>query len=298
MASIDPVPRKPTCRRRPRGRSNSTMPTAHRGSTRIRSGKLSRPDPTSQSSCVSHKNHTGDSRGPWGDAVARCAISGCCRNASMSKSFAIRSVVGLGREAGRDVLLGLSATGTGRVQRHGGANKSLERFLVEFLALMQVDGAPGVAIEAGVEQPHRIVQRGPLGKGHLHNVLVRLAGADYSVVRPHRDASPLPLLDHLGVGLLDACADLRKHLAPPVAELLDPPVDQQRWRLFCRRTGLLHVALLTFVWRVAPRARSDSASVTISSTMRAAGGRLRMIPTHSPAGITTISKSCRALASA
>src|SRR5207249_3014883 len=45
-----------------------------------------------------------------------------------------------------------SAVGAGRVQRHGRANKSLQCLLVNLLALMKVDGTPGVAIEAGVEE--------------------------------------------------------------------------------------------------------------------------------------------------
>src|ERR1700722_10642971 len=45
-----------------------------------------------------------------------------------------------------------SAAGAGRVQRHGRANKSLQCLLVNLLALVEVDGAPGGAIEAGIEQ--------------------------------------------------------------------------------------------------------------------------------------------------
>jgi hypothetical protein len=45
-----------------------------------------------------------------------------------------------------------SAVGAGRVQRHGRANKSLQCLLVNLLALVEVDGTPGVAIEAGVEE--------------------------------------------------------------------------------------------------------------------------------------------------
>jgi hypothetical protein len=41
-----------------------------------------------------------------------------------------------------------SAVGAGRVQRHGRANKSLQCLLVNLLALVEVDGTPGVAIEA------------------------------------------------------------------------------------------------------------------------------------------------------
>src|SRR6266571_6209319 len=108
-----------------------------------------------------------------------------------------------------------SAMGAERVQRHGRANKSLQCLVVNLLALVEVDGTPGVAIEAGVEEAYWVLKCGPLGKGQLNDVLVRLAGADQTVVRPHRNA-PLPLLDHLGVGLLDQYAEMGEHLAPPV----------------------------------------------------------------------------------
>jgi hypothetical protein len=42
--------------------------------------------------------------------------------------------------------------GAGRVQRHGRANKSLQCLVIDLLALVEVDGTPGVAIEAGVEE--------------------------------------------------------------------------------------------------------------------------------------------------
>jgi hypothetical protein len=45
-----------------------------------------------------------------------------------------------------------SAMGSGSVQRHGPPNKSLQCLLVNLLALVEVDGPPGVAIEAGVEE--------------------------------------------------------------------------------------------------------------------------------------------------
>src|SRR5438128_4578857 len=82
-----------------------------------------------------------------------------------------------------------------------------------------------------LKRPDGSSSAAPLEKVHLHDVLVRLAGADQSVVRPHRNPSPLSLLDHLGVGLLDQCAELGEHLAPPVTQLLDPLVYHPRWRL-------------------------------------------------------------------
>src|SRR5687768_1516796 len=38
------------------------------------------------------------------------------------------------------------------VQRSGSANERLQRLFINLVALMKIDGAPGVAVEAGVEQ--------------------------------------------------------------------------------------------------------------------------------------------------
>src|SRR4051812_18091872 len=51
-----------------------------------------------------------------------------------------------------------------RVQRRRGTDQRLERLLVDRIAFMKVNGAPRVALEAGVEQLCRIVQRGALGE--------------------------------------------------------------------------------------------------------------------------------------
>src|SRR5215813_6006110 len=144
-----------------------------------------------------------------------------------------------------------SASGCGLVQRHGGANESLQRLLVDLLALVEVDGTPCVPFEAGVEEARRILQSRPFGEGHLHDVLVSLARADQSVVRPHRNASPLPLLDDFGIGLLDQGTQPAERLAPPVAELLDSRVDQLRRRLAFLRPALLH-ARFSSKWGSSP----------------------------------------------
>src|SRR6267142_3339037 len=96
---------------------------------------------------------------------------------------------------------------------------------------MEIDGTPGVTFEAGVEEACRVLQRGALGEGHLHDILVRLTGADYSGVRPHRNPSPLPLLDHFGVGLLDENSDPSERLAAPITQLLDSRIYQLRGRV-------------------------------------------------------------------
>ena len=47
---------------------------------------------------------------------------------------------------------GASGRSHRRVQRHGGANERLQRLFIDLVALMEIDGAPGVAFEAGVEE--------------------------------------------------------------------------------------------------------------------------------------------------
>src|SRR5207245_8268776 len=116
-----------------------------------------------------------------------------------------------------------SALGCGLVQGHGGANESLQRLLVYLLALVEVDGTPCVAVKTGVEEARRILESRPFGEGHLHDVLVSLAGAYQSVVRPHRNPSPLPLLDDFGIGILDQGTEPAARVPPPVASPLDSP---------------------------------------------------------------------------
>src|SRR5438105_12214159 len=125
---------------------------------------------------------------------------------------------------------GASGSSPRNVQCHGGANERLQRLFINLVALMEIDGTPGVAFEAGVEEAGRVLQRGALGEGHLHDLLVRLTGADDSGVLPHRNPSPLPLLDHFGVGLLDETSDPSERLAPPITQLLDSRIDQLRGR--------------------------------------------------------------------
>src|SRR5437899_12666359 len=75
----------------------------------------------------------------------------------------------------------------------------------------------------------------------LHDSLVRRAGADQSSLRPNRNASPLPLHDHFRVSLFDESADMGERLAPPVAQFLDPRVDQPRREFALGRCALFRV---------------------------------------------------------
>src|SRR5262245_1763489 len=159
----------------------------------------------------------------------------------------------------------ISASGFGLVQGHGGANESLQRLLVYRLAFVEVDGTPCVRLGTGVEESRRILQSRRFGEGHLHDVLVSLAGADHSVVLPHRNPSPLPLLDDFGIGFLEQGTEPAEHLAPPVAELLDSLVYQLRRRLACLRPALLHARFSSLVWRLRYAKTVTGATIPIAS---------------------------------
>src|SRR6202044_2002866 len=82
----------------------------------------------------------------------------------------------------------------------------------------------------------------------------------------HRDASPLPLLNHIGVGLLDQLSDVGERLAPPIIELLDPGIDQPRGGLSIFR--FCHLGSLSFP----VRSRSS-----IPTELTLAGGGSRVV---------------------
>src|SRR6185437_404919 len=113
---------------------------------------------------------------------------------------------------------------------------------------MNVDGAPDIPVEAGVEQTRGVLQRSSFGKRQLDHVLVRLSGAHDAAVGEDRCSwarrfCPLPLFHDLRVCLVNDCAHLRERLRAPVAKFLDPLVDSCRSRLHWLR--FLHVYLLT-----------------------------------------------------
>src|SRR4051794_24150082 len=71
------------------------------------------------------------------------------------------------------------------IERDRGADERLQRIRVDLLTLVNVDGAPDVAVQARVEELRRIFQGCALEEGQLHDRLVRLSGADAPVVGPH-----------------------------------------------------------------------------------------------------------------
>jgi len=63
----------------------------------------------------------------------------------------------------------------------------------------------------------------PPGEGQLRDILVGFACTDVAIVRPHRRAHPLPLLDDVRVGILD-------ERAPPTGACADSRSDPTRLR--------------------------------------------------------------------
>src|SRR6185369_8058921 len=127
------------------------------------------------------------------------------------------------------------------IEGRGGADEVLQGRLVDLVAFTEVDGAPGVPLEARVEQPGRVVQRSTLGERQLDGGLVGLAGAEDASVGPDGNPPP-PLLDDLRVGGLDESTHARERLSSPVTELFDPPVDQLGSGFPVRRSWTLHRA--------------------------------------------------------
>src|SRR5437899_3086383 len=124
------------------------------------------------------------------------------------------------------------------------ANERLEGGLVNFFSYVDVDRAAYVSVETRVEETGRILQRGALGEGKLHDILVRFASADDAVVRPDRSAHPLPLLDDVRVCFLDELAHSAEGLPAPVPEFGDSFRDERRCRLVLARARLFHVLIL------------------------------------------------------
>src|SRR5438309_1834096 len=122
------------------------------------------------------------------------------------------------------------------IERHGSADEILQGRLIKLVALVDVDGAPDIPFEAGVEETGRVLQRSSLGECHLDHVLVGLSRAHDAAVREDRSPrrrrlDPLPLFDDLRVSLVDDGAHFRERLPAPVAKFPDPRVEDCRARI-------------------------------------------------------------------
>src|SRR5215470_1151934 len=72
------------------------------------------------------------------------------------------------------------------IERHCSADEILQGRLVDLVAFVDVNGAPDIPFEAGVEQTRRVRQGSAFGKCHLDDVLVRLSRADDATVGEDR----------------------------------------------------------------------------------------------------------------
>ena len=109
---------------------------------------------------------------------------------------------------------------------HRFAQQRLHRALVHLVSLANVDGPPLVPGQARVEELPGVAEPGSVEERDLHLVLVGVGEDVHPLVRPDGGPHPLPVLDHLGVDLVDEPAELGQPLAPPVVQdrdlLFDP----------------------------------------------------------------------------
>ncbi|GAC1365133.1 MAG: hypothetical protein NVSMB3_13690 [Acidobacteriaceae bacterium] len=114
---------------------------------------------------------------------------------------------------------GPGPAGALEVEGHGSADEIPQSRLIHRVVRVDVQGAPDVPVEAGVEEMCGVPQRSTAGEGQLDYVFVGLSRADDAAVGPDGSSSPLPLFDDLRVGLVDDFAHFRESFSAPVPEL-------------------------------------------------------------------------------
>ena len=127
------------------------------------------------------------------------------------------------------------------IKRHCCADEILQYRLIDLVAFVDVDGAPNISVEAGIEQTGRVFYRSSPGKGHLDVVFVRLCRADDAAAGEDGSSHPLHRFDDLRVCRVDDGTHFRERLPPPVSKFVDLRVDKCRGRL--RGGGPFHVQL-------------------------------------------------------
>src|SRR6266545_754629 len=85
------------------------------------------------------------------------------------------------------------------IPRHRGLHERLERARVDLLAFVDIDRPSRVAFEAGIEEARWVRDAGPPGERKLHDLRVRLPGADNPVAGPHGHAQWVRGLDPFAV---------------------------------------------------------------------------------------------------
>src|ERR1700680_4547448 len=116
------------------------------------------------------------------------------------------------------------------VGRHRGADELLEGSFVDLFPFAEIDRAPRVPFQAGIEELLRVFDGGSAKEDELHDLLVRFTCADAAVMRPDgssggRGLLPFPLLLNVGVGIVNELTDMSEGLSSPIPQLLNPLGD-------------------------------------------------------------------------
>ena len=111
------------------------------------------------------------------------------------------------------------------IECHRSADEILQCHLIDPFAFVNVDGAPGITFETGIEQTRRVFQRSSLGKRHFDDVLVGLSRANDPAMGPDGSPPPLPLFNDLRVCLVYNFAHFRERLPPPVSKFRNLHID-------------------------------------------------------------------------
>ena len=134
-----------------------------------------------------------------------------------------------------------------KIERYSSADKILQGLFIHVVAFMDVDSAPGIPVEAGVEKAARVLQRSSFRKRQFDYVFVRLSGAHDTAVGPDGSPPPLPLFDHVWVCVMYNLADFGERLPAPIPKFLDLSVNQCRSRFhwevpFLNSFGFIYIS--------------------------------------------------------
>ena len=96
---------------------------------------------------------------------------------------------------------------------------------------MDIDGAPHISVQAGIEETLGILEGSTLGECKFHCSLVRFTRADESVVRPEWGSRvgwfhPFPFLRYFWICFLDEVAHKAKRVPSPIVEFCDSFIDK------------------------------------------------------------------------
>jgi hypothetical protein len=121
---------------------------------------------------------------------------------------------------GSFVLLLLLLLGKRRkIMCHSGTDKIFQGALIHLVTLVEIDGSPLVALQAGVEDLIRIGKACAVRERQFYLIFVSVGHQDQSAMRPTGRAHPFPFLDYLGIRLMDDFANMSKHFAAPVSKV-------------------------------------------------------------------------------